>query len=319
MGNLFWRTLCILSLLGLISPELRAEGRPDPVPFEQSPATTFAIVYPLVHPFFETVTEEAISYGRERGVDLVFRAPEGKDVPAQIAMMDELISMGVDGIALCATDPAALVPSVNRAMDAGIPVIAFESDLPDSRRICFLGTDNYNAGREMGHLLARMIGPEGRVIICNGLSTQMSLRQRVEGIQDVLAEDHPGVGIVDISSGEGDPQLTHDVIESQIASHPDFDAFTSIDATGGPVAVSIWKARGWRTSDHMIVTFDDMPQNLDAIRSGIVAGVVSQRQWTWGQLIIDRLLAIRAGESVPEYEDTGTVVITKENVNSYRD
>ena len=58
---------------------------------------------------------------------------------------------------------------------------------------------------------------------------------------------------------------------------------------------------------------------LDGIRFGIVTGIVSQKQWTWGPLIIDRLLDINAGEDVPEYYDTGNVIITRENVNNYRD
>lgn len=296
-----------------------AGGEDDPAPAASEPKYTFAIVYPLVHPFFEPVTEHAIQVGKELGVDLVFRAPEGKNVAQQITMMDELIEMGVDGIALCATDPVALVDSVDRAMDRGIPVIAFESDIPGSRRICFLGTDNYRAGQHMAELLARVLNYEGSVIICTGLSTQMSLNQRIRGIQDVLAEKYPGVTIADLRSGEGDPELTYRVIEQQIAEHPDFDVFTSIDATGGPVAVSIWKARAWRGGAPTIVTFDDMPRNLEAVRTEIAAGIVSQKQWTWGPLIIERLLAIKAGAEVPDYLDTGTVEITRENVDTYRD
>ena len=82
--------------------------------------------------------------------------------------------------------------------------------------------------------------------------------------------------------------------------------------------MDIWKAKGWKGDRHKIVTFDDMPENLEGIRAGIVNSVVSQKQWTWGPLIIDRLLDILAGRPVPDYTDTGTVEITSANVDTYR-
>ncbi len=280
---------------------------------------TFAIVYPLVHPFFEPVTEQAIAYGKSRNVRVIARAPEGKTVRQQIELMEELIAMKVDGIALCATDPDALRPLVGKAIGKGIPTITFESDIPGSGRLCFLGTDNYLAGRHLAQVLAREVGSKGNAIVCTGLSTQMSLNERIRGIQDELSENYPEVKIVDLRSGEGNPELTLGVIESQLRMYPSFDVFTSIDATGGPIAVSIWKAKGWKGNRHKIVTFDDMPENLSGVRSGIVSAIVSQKQWTWGPLVVDRLIALSEHHPVPDYYDTGTVEITRKNIDTYRD
>ena len=113
--------------------------------------------------------------------------------------------------------------------------------------------------------------------------------------------------------------MTLNVIESQIQAHPDFDVFTSIDATGGPVAVSIWRSKGWTSNDHMIITFDDMPENLDGLREDRVKAVITQRQWTWGPKIVDRLLAVGAGQGILNYDDTGTIEITKDIVDTYYD
>ena len=310
--------LALVLALALWPAPAGAEGAPEaPVP-DKPPALTFAIVYPIVHPFFEPVTEMAVAYGRSRGVRIIARGPESTDVRQQMQIMESLIAERVDGIALCATDPDALAPLADRAIAAGIPTIAFESDMPRSRRLCFLGTDNYKAGRHLAEVLARELGGRGRALICTGLPTQMSLNQRIQGIRDTLRERYPGVRIVDLRTGKGDPELTLAVIEEQITRFPDFDSFTSIDATGGPAAVAIWKAKGWKGEKHKIVTFDDMPENLAGIRAGIVNSVVSQKQWTWGPLIINRLLDLIAGRGVPDYYDTGTVEITRANVDSYR-
>lgn len=312
--------LALLALLVAACSAGRAEAPPPggAAPEPAPPSVTFAIVYPIVHPFFEPVTEMAMEYGRQKGVEVLTRGPESTDVVQQIEIVRELIQLRVDGLALCATDPDALTPLVDEAIAAGVPTIAFESDMPMSSRICFLGTDNYKAGQHLAEVLARELGYRGKAIICTGLPTQMSLNQRIKGIQDTLAAKYPEIAIVDLRTGKGDYALTLQVIEAQIRAHPDFDSFTSIDATGGPAAVSIWKAKGWKGDRHKIITFDDMPQNLAGIRAGIVSSVVSQKQWTWGPLIIDRLLDIRAGREVVDYYDTGTVEITKKNLDTYR-
>ena len=291
---------------------------PSPI-FAGKTNKTFAIVYPIVHPFFEPVTERAVKYGKEKGVKVITKAPEGTDVNQQIEIMENLISMKVDGIALCATDPDALTPIANKAIDKGIPVIAFESDLPQSKRYCFMGTDNYKAGVHLAHVLGRELKPKGSVIICTGLPTQRSLNERIRGIKETLLKEYPYVTIADLQTGQGDPSLTLNVIEAQIQANPDFSAFTSIDATGGPVAVSIWRSKNWKDDKHKIITFDDMPENLQGIREGMVTAVVSQRQWTWGTKIVDRLLDVIEGRAVQNYDDTGTVEITADNVDNYYD
>ena len=304
-------------LVAALVPSLFAGGRGESAAAADG-QKTFAIVYPIVHPFFEPVTELATSYGREQNVRIITRAPEGTAVQQQIEIMENLISMKVDGIALCATDPNALTPYLNRAVDAGIPVIAFESDMPASKRYGFMGTDNYNAGVHLGHVVGRELNGQGKMIIVTGLPTQLSLNERIRGIRECLAANYPGVEIVDIQTGQGDPAMTLNVIEAMIQAHPDFDVFTSIDATGGPVAVSVWRARGWTQNNHKIITFDDMPENLDGLRSNIVTAVITQRQWTWGPKIVDRLLDLNAGRGIINYDDTGTIEITARNVETYR-
>jgi ribose transport system substrate-binding protein len=303
-----------LALVLAVAAQVFAGGEGEAAKGEK----TFAIVYPIVHPFFEPVTKMATDYGKTKGVRILTFAPEGTLVNQQIQIMEDLISKKVNGIALCATDPVALVPYLNKAVDAGIPTIAFESDMPESKRQAFMGTHNYRAGVHLGHVLARELNYKGKSIICTGLPTQLSLNERIRGIKECLAANYPNVQIVDLQTGQGDPALTLNVIEAQIQAHPDFNVFTSIDATGGPVAVSIWRAKGWKGDKHKIVTFDDMPENLAGIKEGIVNAVITQTQWTWGPKIVDVLLSLGEGKAVINYDDTGTIEITAKNVDTYR-
>ena len=295
-----------------------AAGRPERAHPAAPAALRFAVVYPIDHPFFESVTDHAIRHGNRNGVEVLPFAPLGNDVAAQIEIMEHLIDERVDGIALCATDPDALRPWVARARAAAIPVITFESDIENSGRSAFLGTDNYRAGEHLAHVLARVLNYAGSVIVCTGLPAQASLNQRIAGICATLQRAYPDVQVLAVRSGEGDPALTLRVIESLIADYPDFDAFVSIDATGGPVAVAVWKAKGWVGAERRIVTFDDMPENVAGLRDGVVSAIVAQKQWTWGPLIVERLLALVQGRSVPDFYDTGTIEVTAQNVHFYR-
>ena len=280
---------------------------------------TFAVVFPIVHPFFEPVAEKAQAYADEVGVKLLVYAPDKFDVRQQIEILENLIAMKVDGIAVVPTDSEAVAPIINKALNAGIQVIAFESDIPKSNRKGFQGTDNLKAGRALGEEIGKQLNGEGKIIVATGLPTQLSLNQRLDGMKEVLADQYPDIEILDIQSGQGDPSITLSVIESMIQAHPDFDVFSGIDATGGPVAAAIWKAKGWTKEDKMIITFDNVPENIQGVKDGIITSLISQKQWTWGDQLIKDLNTLCDGGSVPNYVDTGNIVINIDNVDTYMD
>ena len=279
----------------------------------------YAVVFPIVHPFFEPVGKDAENFGNEYGWDIIIRAPGSANARSQIEIMEELIAMGVDGIAIGPTDPYELVSSIDAALDAGIKVICFETDAPSSNRMGYVGTNNYNAGRHMGYVIGNALGPEGEILILTGLSTQMSLNERIRGIKEYLAENHPGIEILEIQSSEGDAQRAVAAAESMIQAHPDFDAVIGIDATAGPALISVWRDRGWSGADKIIITFDDMPENLQGIRDGYIRAIVSQRQSTWGQGVLLLLNSLAEGRAIPDYTDTGSIEITAANINRYLD
>ena len=280
---------------------------------------TYAVVFPIVHPFFEPIAEDAQNYANENNWTVYTAAPEAADYRLQIEIMRELIDKGVDGIAIGPTDPDELVGVINEALDAGIKVICFETDAPDSDRMGYVGTNNYNAGRHMGYAIGNELGGEGKILILTGLSTQMSLNERIRGIKEYLSEHYPGIEILNIQSSEGDAQQAVSVAQSMIEAHPDFDAIIGIDATAGPAAVEVWKANGWNGNEQskLIITFDDMPDNLQGMRDGYIRIIISQRQNTWGQGVLMLLDSLVEGRAIPDYTDTGSIEITMNNIDRY--
>lgn len=280
---------------------------------------TFAIVYPVIHPFFEPVTESAEKYVKEHeGFDVIVKAPEGGNVQQQVEIVEDLIAMKVDGIAIGSTDADALAPVIDKAVDSGIPVVTFDTDTPNSKRAGYIGTDNYKAGVHMAHVIAKHLNNKGKIIILQGVPTQLNLVERLTAIEDTLAKEYPDIVIADVQAGYADPAKGIDVLESMIQAHPDFTSYSGIGACGGPAGIAVWKAKGWTSNDKKIITFDNTPENIEGLRDGVIFALVSQNQHTWGEKIFEALNTLCDGGTIKEFDDTGTTEITIENIDTYQ-
>lgn len=298
------------------SAEEAVEGTEETVESVEDEETyTFAIVYSIAVEFFDTVTRGAEDAIAESGknIELIVKAPDKGDVNQQIEIMENLINMGVDGIAIGAADSDALTPYIDKAIDAGIPVLCFDTDAPDSKRLGYVGTDNYEAGRLLGEAVAE-IAPKADVICTISVPTQLGLQQRVQGAQDVWEESYPDIEMIDMRSSGGDPAVTLSNIEDMVKTYPDFDVLIGIDAQGGPGAVTVWKSLGL---DKPTVVFDDLPDVVQGIRDGQITVAISQFEYQWGAEIINKLWDAAHGEEVPDFTEIQAVALTKDNVDEY--
>lgn len=291
------------------APEELAE---TPTESGEKETYTFAVVYSVVHSFFEGTTRGAEDKAAEFGnVELIVKAPDTADASKQIEIMESLIAMEVDGIAIGPTDVAALEPLINEAMDKGIKVVTFDSDAPESKRLGYIGTDNVKAGQHMGEVLGEALGGTGKVLVSMGVSTQENLIQRLDGVKEVLAEQYPDIEIIDEKSSQGDTSVALANIENMVTAHPEFDALIGIDAAAGPAAVVVWKAQGLSQT---VITFDDTDDIIQGIRDGQITSSIAQNQYVWGTTIVEELMAACQGEEIPVNFDTGTKVVDQDKV-----
>ncbi|WP_078552337.1 substrate-binding domain-containing protein [Bacillus alkalicellulosilyticus] len=308
----------LLSVSCSFQVEKEIEQHPNPSNDEETSVArdniSFAIVYPVAHPFFEGVTMSATEAAEQLGMDIIIRAPATATVEEQIQIMDHLIQQNVQGIAIGPTDSAALTPFINKAVEAGIQVICFDTDAPESQRLSYIGTDNLAAGEHIGEVVARLINYEGSILISTGLLTMQNLNSRIDGVKKVINR-YPDIEILDIRSSDGIPSKTILNIEEMIAEHPDFKALIGIDSLSGPAAVTVWKAQG--IQDKVAVTFDDLPMTLEGVSNHQITSTISQRQYTWGKLIVERLHAANQGEPIPTFELTETLEVNADNIHDY--
>jgi len=262
---------------------------------------TFGVIYPMAHPYYEMITAAAKAAAAREGVQLLVKAPDEANLEQQIRMVETMIKQHVDGIAIDPVDRNALVPVIDKAVLAGIPVICFESDAPDSRRLDFIGVDNRDAGQRMGKLLDRLLDGKGMIIVENGMSGMTSLTERQDGLLTYLSRETE-IQVLDVRYNEGKEALALSDLEEMIDAHPHFDAFVAMDAVSGPVSVLVWKASGLQ---RYALTFGMTPDIRQALRNGQVTAAIAQNETKWGDLIVNRLITASKKETIPTFDDVG--------------
>ncbi len=277
----------------------------------------YALVPKSVGHVYWAATEKGLRDAAvEEGVDGLFVGPETIDVARQIAIMEGLIARRVAGIAIAPNDPTAVVPVINRAVDAGIPVVTLDSDAPDSKRLAYVGTVNTEAGKLAGELLAELIDGRGTVAVSTGGLGSLNLNERVAGFREAIAQ-YAGIEEVAFQTNNDDEEQATVVAESILSRFPNLTVFFGANASGGPGAARAVKQAG-KVGQVTIVGFDDTPICLQFIKEGIIQATVAQRPREMGYRCVKILVQANRGLK-PEAEiiDTGVTVITADNVDRF--
>ncbi len=251
-------------------------------------------------------------------VELITVGPTSADAVEQTRVLDDLIARRVDGIAVSCNDPTACVDPINRAVAAGIPVMTWDSDAPESQRFTFLSIDNHAAGRKAAELLVAAIGPQGKVAIITGVPGGLNLEQRVAGFRAVMA-GYPGLEIVAEVATNEDISRGVQGVEEVMQANPDlkgwfFAGLWPLFADRG--AMPLWD-QATREGRLKTVSFDTLPFQLELLRDGYLTALIGQKYWGWGydsvQLVYDRIVN---NQRYPPFIDAGMDVVTINNVDA---
>ncbi|WP_339158808.1 substrate-binding domain-containing protein [Paenibacillus sp. FSL W8-0186] len=272
---------------------------------DEGPSYTFGIIYPVAHLFYEEITRLAEEAAAPHSIRLIVKAPESFSADQQIHMMETMIQQQVDAIAIAPIDAAALAPVIDRAVEAGIPVICFESDSPGSRRLSLIGTDNVKAGEQMGQVIRQLHNNKGMLLIESGVQSMKVNQERLEGLLRYL-QDHTNIQVLEIRYHGGNSDKSLSDLEQMIDDHPHFDSLVSIDPISSSASVLVWKAKGL---NRFALSFNMTPEMKEAIRNGQITSVISHHEQDWGRLLIEHLLRAAQGEHVPPFVDTGIQVV----------
>ncbi len=279
----------------------------------------FAFVPKLLdNPVFQVAWQGAQAAAAELGngmIEVQRFAPVKSDAVEQAQIIESLIEKKVDGIAVSVNDADALIGAIDKAVDAGIPVVTFDSDAPKSKRFAYYGTANAPSGRLMGEYLVKSMGPKGKIGILMGTPGAPNLEERKAGILEYL-KDYPGITVAATEYCYDDVNKGVSGMEAVMQAHPDLTgwvlpgAWALFTPPPGPFAS---KKPGQLT----VVSIDALPEELEYVRQGYVQVLFGQKLFGWGYESIRMLKEYKEGKKASGIIDSGTDMITKENVEAY--
>jgi ribose transport system substrate-binding protein len=267
-------------------------------------------------PVFTYANKGAQRAAAELGnVEVIYYGPDHADQLKQKEILESFISQKVDGIAISVLDADFLTSTIDKAIDAGIPVVTWDSDAPKSRRIAFYGVDDYKSGQIMGERAADLLKGKGTVAFLTSLGAN-NLMRRMDGAKDVLAK-YPGIKIVETFDIKEDSVRCAELIATGSNRYPDLGAWISVG--GWPVftANALTPVNPAKTK---FISFDTNPPAPELLKSGKVQVLLGQKYFGWGSEPIRILVDLVRNGKKPTAViiDSGVDVVTMDNVNEYQ-
>lgn len=217
------------------------------------------------------------------GATTELQGPADWDASAESRAVDQLVAKKVKGIAVTAGDADTLVTAIDASMKAGVPILTFDSDSPKSKRLLFVGTNNYNAGFAAGTAIGQQIGDKARVgvSLIPGLD---SITHRLNGFKDGLAKVAPGAQVVTTVNDEGDLQKAETVNTAMLQANPEINVIFCGHGNPATGAMAATRNVGRDQGDnkvHVLAWSIDVPI-LQSIEDGEFVGTVAQNPYMMG-------------------------------------
>ena len=246
-------------------------------------------------------------------VDILWNAPDTADQLKQKEILESAITQKVDGIAISCTNGDFLTDTINKAVDAGIPVVTWDSDAPKSKRAAFYGVDDFESGRIMGSETIRLLNGQGKIAIITSAGAT-NLQRRLDGMKDALAKA-PGIQIVETYDIHEDSIRTVELIAAGTKRYPDLSAWLS---TGGWPVFTRNATEPVDPAKTKFISFDTIQPALDLLREGKVTVLLGQKYFGWGSEPVKILYDMKHGKNPPSpVIDSGVDVVTKDTVDDY--
>jgi ribose transport system substrate-binding protein len=257
-----------------------------------------------------------------------FLGPQNFDPKAEKDALDEAVQKKATGILVDVTDATLLKDSIDKAVAAGIPVITIDSDGPASKRLFFIGTNNYQSGLTGGQRLALELKDKGNVVVFTN-PDQPNMQDRLRGYKDALVRT-PGIKITRVVDIQGDPRIAFDTTTQIVGKERDkVDAFVCLEAQSGKEVAGVLNS--YHVTGKVVMAMDTDPETLDWIQKGGIAATIAQKPYTMafvGMQMLDNLYHHKPASlntdwskdsysPIPSFVDTGTDLIDKSNVESF--
>ncbi|MFE0589926.1 substrate-binding domain-containing protein [Micromonospora echinospora] len=250
---------------------------------------------------------------KELGVEAQMIGPTGGNAADQVAELQTLINQKqIHGLAVSSASNDALKPVIAQAYDAGIPIISFNTNNPESKQMGFVGQDLVASGESLAkELLGVLKGKKGKVVVVSVDSGAGWSNDRFTGFQTGLKDS--GLQVVGPVNTGNEPSAAYNTIESTMAAQSDAIALVSLDCCSFTAGAK-WLQQSGKAGKIHSVGFDVQPQTVDYLKGGVVDLTISQGPAEQGYQAV-KLLAdyLKNGTEIKDV-DTGALVVTRDNV-----
>jgi len=295
-------------------------GAAAPAAAEPGAAKTyrFAFVTNNSSDFWNIAAKGVSKAEKDLGIKAEVFRPMKTEVSEQQRIIEDLMVQNFDGLAICAINPDAMTPLLDRVA-AKMPVVVHDSDAPKSQRKAFVGTDNVAAGKLAGQaaidaLKAANVS-KGKIAIFVGRIDMQNSIDRKKGIDETLGKQ-PGIEILPVFLDGADRNKAKKNVEDALARYPDLVMVIGLWSYNGPAMVDAVKA-STRAKKPLIVAFDEEEETLKGVQDGTIFATVVQRPFQFGYQSMKALKDVRDGKTIPTFIDTTIQKIDKSNLTPF--
>lgn len=275
-----------------------------------------AVLPMFAHPFFLAQKKGLEEKAKELGASIDVRDGQDSD-EKQIGQVEALLNRGIDVLILCPRDEDALVPAVESANHAGVPVVTMNRRVNGGKVVTYVGADDAEGGRSQGKALAEALGPKGgKIIYLQGTQGSSPQRQRAKGLKEVLTQ-HSEITIADDRFAAFQEDKAKAVMTDLVRRY-DPGAIRAVVAQADEMALpaaEVARAEGWK--DVLVIGFNGTKPAFDAVRSGLLYATVLQDPAEQGAKAVEAAVAHSKGQTVAPEILTPLPLVTKENVEKY--
>ena len=280
-------------------------------------------------PYWRSAERGFLEAAKALGVKAELIGPPAYQPNAELLMFRQVLEQNPAGICLSAARPEIFQAEIDQAIALGIPIICVDADVPGSKRVLYIGTDNVKAGRESLRRMAAFLSNKGSIAVIT-IQGQRNLDDRVTGVVDEL-NYFPDLKVTKILDDKGNARSTFDQVSELMQQKEKIDGIICLEATGGSGAAEALHALNME-GKLPIVAFDDDPETLDWIERGAVVATIVQKQYVMSYYALKLLDDLHHNAVYPSkdwrtahappapvFVDTGTMVVDKNNLKDYRE
>lgn len=268
------------------------------------------------HQFWQAVKQGSEKASKDFNVKTTFEGPESESqVDKQIEMLQAALDKKPAALCFAALDSKAAIPLLQKAKDQNIPVVGFDSGVDSDIPVTTAATDNLKAAGFAADKMAEMIGDKGEVALVVHDQTSRTGIDRRDGFVNEMKAKHPNITIVDIQYGGGDQLKSTDLAKTIIQAHPNLKGM--FGANEGSIIGVLNAVKELKKEGQIVVIgYDSGQQQIDAIKSGVEAGAITQDPIGIGYKCVEAAVKALKGEQLPKTIDTGFHWYDKTNIDA---